>query len=153
MSLTDALAVLGATLGTASFLWGLESFRRSGARIRVRALYCDGELDLVVVNAGRAADAVVHVFLGGARVGDGVELNSHINRRLTLPLSPATPFSVEAARPLLVRVALASIHRPAEVVTLGSAAGAGRCEGRFGCRPRCRCRPGPRAVPWWRVVR
>lgn len=84
MSLSDALAVIGATLGTASFLWSLESFRRSGARIRVRALYCGGELDLAVVNAGRAADAVVHVFLGGVRVGEGLELSSHLN-----PAQPA----------------------------------------------------------------
>lgn len=112
MTLSDALAIVGATLGTTSFMWSLEAFRRSGARIRVRALYNNDSLDLAVVNAGRAADAVVHVFLGGVRVGDGLELNGPLSPELSQPLSPATPFAVEAATPLLARVALGDVATP-----------------------------------------
>jgi hypothetical protein len=103
------LALVSVVFSALSLWWSMVSFRRGGSHLRVVALLYDEVLVIWVFNAGRTADNVERVVLGGRRGGsDGYDLTDVADapftltpgesKRLELPTSALPTDRVGAAR-------------------------------------------------------
>ena len=74
--LATTMAALSLVVATASVGWNIAAWRRSGPVLRVQALLFDDLLEVRVFNAGRTAESLEAVVLGGLRHGrKGLDLS------------------------------------------------------------------------------
>ena len=78
--LARGIAVASATIAMTSVIWAVLSWRLAGPALRIHSLAYQEELVLRIFNAGRTAETIEHVVLGGRSGGRG-------GLDLTLPLS------------------------------------------------------------------
>lgn len=77
---TQALSVISIVVALFGLLWAVTSWRRSGPSLRVHCLAYRDVIVIRVFNAGRVADRIEHVVLGGMRGGRaGFDLTLHFD--------------------------------------------------------------------------
>jgi hypothetical protein len=77
------IAGASAVVAMTSFLWGVVSWRLNGPALRIHSLAYREVLLVRVFNAGRTAESIEHIVLGGSRGGAG---GLDLTRPLELPL-------------------------------------------------------------------
>ena len=77
---TQVLSFFPIVVAALGLLWAVMSWRRSGPSLRVHCLAYGDVIVIRVFNAGRVADRVEHVVLGGMRGGRaGFDLSPHLD--------------------------------------------------------------------------
>lgn len=77
------IAAASAAIGMTSLMWAVLSWRLAGPALRIHALAYREELVLRVFNAGRTAESIENIVLGGRRGGNG---GLDLTRHLELPM-------------------------------------------------------------------
>jgi hypothetical protein len=79
------VALMSAVVALAALVWAILSWRLAGPSLRVHCLAYRQELVVRIFNAGRTADSIEHIVLGGRKGGHGgIDLSGHLELPLRL---------------------------------------------------------------------